>query len=157
MNEHKLVSATRLQAILDKSQRIYDTITRLNEIRSPDGLLFSDFLRRDGATDQLPEFFQKLKQEERDEILYRIKYDGYLSREISNVQKLRDSENIRIPKDFIYSNLPGLKTECAEKLSAIRPETLAQASRISGVDPSAISVLMIMIQKQRKSGSLEHD
>ena len=157
LNEHNLVSASRLQAIRDKSKRIHDTITRLNEDRSPDGRLFSDFLRRDGTTDQLPEFFQELKQEERDEILYRIKYDGYLSREISNVQKLRDSENIRIPKDFIYSNLPGLKNECAEKLSAIRPETLAQASRISGVDPSAINVLMIMIQKQRKSGSLEHD
>ena len=157
LNEHNLVSASRLQAIRDKSKRIHDTITRLNEDRSPDGRLFSDFLRRDGATDQLPEFFQELKQEERDEILYRIKYDGYLSREISNVQKLRDSENIRIPKDFIYSNLPGLKNECAEKLSAIRPETLAQASRISGVDPSAINVLMIMIQKQRKAGSLEHD
>ena len=157
LNEHNLVSASRLQAIRDKSKRIHDTITRLNEDRSPDGRLFSDFLRRDGTTDQLPEFFQELKQEERDEILYRVKYEGYLSREISNVQKLRDSENIRIPKDFIYSNLPGLKNECAEKLSAIRPETLAQASRISGVDPSAISVLMIMIQKQRKSGSLEHD
>ena len=157
LNEHNLVSASRLQAIRDKSQRIHDTITRLNADRSPDGRLFADFLRRDGATDQLPQFFQELKQEERDEILYRVKYDGYLSREISNVQKLRDSENIRIPKDFIYSNLPGLKNECAEKLSAIRPETLAQASRISGVDPSAISVLMIMIQKQRKSGSLEHD
>ena len=157
LNEHNLVSASRLQAIRDKSRRIHDTITRLNEDRSPDGRLFSDFLRRDGTTDQLPEFFQELKLEERDEILYRVKYDGYLSREISNVQKLRDSENIRIPKDFIYSNLPGLKNECAEKLSAIRPETLAQASRISGVDPSAISVLMIMIQKQRKSGSLEHD
>ena len=157
LNEHNLVSASRLQAIRDKSKRIHDTITRLNEDRSPDGRLFADFLRRDGATNQLPQFFQELKQEERDEILYRVKYDGYLSREISNVQKLRDSENIRIPKDFIYSNLPGLKNECAEKLSAIRPETLAQASRISGVDPSAISVLMIMIQKQRKSGSLEHD
>ena len=151
LNEHNLVSASRLQAIRDKSKRIHDTITRLNENRSADGRLFSDFLRREGATDLLPEFFQELKQEERDEILYRIKYEGYLSREISNVQKLRDSENIRIPKDFIYSNLPGLKNECAEKLSAIRPETLAQASRISGVDPSAISVLMIMIEKQRKS------
>ena len=157
LNEHNLVSASRLQAIRDKSKRIHDTITHLNEVRSPDGRSFADFLRRDGATNQLPQFFQELKHEERDEILYRVKYDGYLSREISNVQKLRDSENIRIPKDFIYSNLPGLKNECAEKLSAIRPETLAQASRISGVDPSAISVLMIMIQKQRKSGSLEHD
>ena len=157
LKEYSLVSASRLQAIRDKSKRIHNTLNRLNEDKSPDGSFFADFLRRDGAIDQLPQFFQVLKQEERDEILYRVKYDGYLSREISNIQKLRDSENIRIPKDFIYSNLPGLKNECAEKLSAIRPETLAQASRISGVDPSAISVLMIMIQKQRKSVSSEHD
>jgi tRNA uridine 5-carboxymethylaminomethyl modification enzyme len=68
-------------------------------------------------------------------------------REFKSVQKLRDSEKIKIPTGFSYSNIPGLKSECAEKLAMVRPETLGQASRIAGVDPSAISVLMIMIKK----------
>ena len=70
---------------------------------------------------------------------------------MNSVRKLKDSEKLRIPANFKYENTPGLKKECAEKLSEIRPETLGQASRISGVDPSAISVLMIMIKKMSKS------
>lgn len=157
LNENSLVSVSRLQAIRDKSNRIHDCIIRLNKDRSNDGCLLSDFIRREGSIDQLPEFFKQLNKEVQDEILYRIKYEGYLSREISNVKKLQDSENIRIPKDFSYSNLPGLKNECAEKLASIRPETLAQASRISGVDPAAITILMVLIEKKRKSASLKNE
>ena len=142
-----------MNAIRHKSERIYETIKHLNKCRGEGGHLFSDLIRRGESIDLLPESFQKLHQAEKDEILYRIKYQGYLSREITNVQKLKDSEKIRIPHDFSYSNIPGLKSECAEKLEVVRPETLAQASRISGVDPSAISILMILIEKQRKSGS----
>ena len=149
---HDLVSESRTNAIRHKSQRIYETIKHLDKSRGEGGHLFSDLIRRGEGIDLLPESFQKLHQAEKDEILYRIKYQGYLSREITNVQKLKDSEKIRIPHDFSYTNIPGLKSECSEKLEAVRPETLAQASRISGVDPSAISVLMILIEKQRKSG-----
>ena len=153
LQSHNLVSESRMNAIRHKSERIYETIKHLDKCRGEGGHLFSDLIRRGESIDLLPESFQKLHQAEKDEILYRIKYQGYLSREITNVQKLKDSEKIRIPHDFSYSNIPGLKSECSEKLEAVRPETLAQASRISGVDPSAISVLMILIEKQRKSGS----
>ena len=150
---HGLVSEYRMNAIHGKSERIFETIKHLDECRGPEGHCFSDLIRRGEGIELLPESFQKLHQAEKDEILYRIKYQGYLNREIANVKKLKDSEKIRIPHDFSYSNIPGLKSECAEKLDAVKPETLAQASRISGVDPSAISVLMILIEKQRKSGS----
>ncbi len=157
LQNYGLVSESRMNAIRNKSQRVKDGIKQLDECRSSEGHYFSDLIRRGESSDLLPESFQELNQTEKDEILYRIKYDGYLSREISNVQKLKDSEKIRIPDNFRYSNIPGLKSECAEKLETVRPETLAQASRISGVDPAAISVLMILIEKQRKSGSLEND
>ena len=157
LQRHDLVSESRTNAIRHKSQRIYETIKHLDKCRGEGGHLFSDLIRRGESIDLLPESFHKLHQAEKDEILYRIKYQGYLSREITNVQKLKDSEKIRIPHDFSYANIPGLKSECSEKLEAVRPETLAQASRISGVDPSAISVLMILIEKQRKSGSRKND
>ena len=153
LQDHCLVSASRTNAIRNKSRRIHETIKHLQETRGTEGHLLADLIRRGGGNDFLPESFHKLHQAEKDEILYRIKYQGYLNREIANVQKLKDSEKIRIPHDFCYSNVPGLKSECAEKLEAVRPETLAQASRISGVDPSAISVLMILIEKQRKIDS----
>ena len=91
----------------------------------------------------LPNKFLHLDKDLKNEILYQIKYQGYLDREIKNIAKLKQSEKIKIPVDFSYNNLPGLRNESAEKLSLIKPETLAQASRISGVKLSDISVLMI--------------
>jgi len=157
LRSHDLVSESRMNAIRNKTERIFESIRYLDESRGPEGHRFSDLIRKGESIDMLPESFQELHQAEKEEILYRIKYQGYLKREIANVEKLKDSEKIRIPRNFRYANISGLKSECAEKLDAVRPETLAQASRISGVDPSAISVLMILIEKQRKSGSKEND
>ena len=64
-----------------------------------------------------------------------------------NISKLKEVESIKIPKSFSYNDIPGLRKESAEKLSQVRPENLAQADRISGVNPSDISVLMVMLSK----------
>jgi tRNA uridine 5-carboxymethylaminomethyl modification enzyme len=60
---------------------------------------------------------------------------------------MKGIERINIPKNFTYIGVPGLRKESAEKLSQIKPETLAQANRISGVNPSDISVLMVLLSK----------
>ena len=60
------------------------------------------------------------------------------------------SEKIKIPLDFNYQNTPGLRKESAEKLSNIKPETLAQANRIPGVNPSDLNVLMVMLNKRNQ-------
>ena len=91
-----------------------------------------------------------MSEEIKEEVVYKVKYEGYLKRELTNIRKLRESEKIRIPENFSYENLPGLKIESAEKLSSIKPESLAQASRISGVNPSDISILMILLAKVNK-------
>ena len=114
---------------------------------------YADQIRKNQSVDNFPHDFQRLNQELKDEIFYRIKYEGYLLRELKSIRKLKDSEKVKIPQNFSYENIPGLKTECAEKLSMVRPETLGQASRIAGGDPSAISVLMIMIQKESDHSS----
>jgi tRNA uridine 5-carboxymethylaminomethyl modification enzyme len=72
-----------------------------------------------------------------------LKYASYLEKENENAAKLKRFENIRIRPDFEYHKLPSLSKEAREKLSKIRPESLGQASRISGVNPSDISVLMV--------------
>ena len=72
-----------------------------------------------------------------------IKYAGYIEKEKLNADKLKRLENIRIPKAFDYNPLASLSHEAKEKLNAIRPHTLAQASRISGINPSDISVLLV--------------
>ncbi len=72
-----------------------------------------------------------------------IKYQGYIDKERENADKLNRLENIRIPDDFDYRKLASLSHEAKEKLSSIRPKTISQASRVSGVNPSDISVLLV--------------
>ena len=74
-----------------------------------------------------------------------MKYAGYIRREREIADKMRRLENIKIRGKFCYGELKSLSTEARQKLSRIDPETLAQASRIPGVSPSDINVLMILL------------
>jgi tRNA uridine 5-carboxymethylaminomethyl modification enzyme len=85
----------------------------------------------------------------RDEVLYRIAYRGYLERELRQIEKMKEIERIRIPREIDYLAIHGLRRESVIKLNEIRPDTLGQASRISGVSPADISVLMVLIQAGR--------
>jgi tRNA uridine 5-carboxymethylaminomethyl modification enzyme len=75
-----------------------------------------------------------------------IKYSGYIERELAKIRKFEDLEKIRIPENFDYSNVPGLSNEIKEKLTSFRPRSLGQASRISGVTPAAVSIIMIRLR-----------
>ena len=74
-----------------------------------------------------------------------IKYSGYIEKEKANAEKLNNLENIKIPETFVYSKVNSLSSEAIQKLEKIKPSTLSQASRISGVSPNDISVLMVYI------------
>jgi len=76
-----------------------------------------------------------------------IKYEGYIQRQIEQVDKFKKIEHLKIPNDFLYENIPGLSKEVVQKLSRIRPVSLGQASRISGITPAAISVLMVYLRQ----------
>jgi len=87
------------------------------------------------------------------EVSYRVAYKGYLDREQRDVERLRHVEKIRIPQEIDYLAIPGLRRESALKLSHIKPLTLGQASRMSGVNPTDISLLMIAIEAGREGDS----
>lgn len=74
-----------------------------------------------------------------------VKYSGYIAKEKNNADKLQRLENIKIPEGFDYTKLKSLSYEAREKLQAIKPVTISQASRISGVSPSDISVLLVFM------------
>src|SRR5215471_8370300 len=78
-----------------------------------------------------------------------IKYEGYLKQQEREVEKLRKAESKRIPVDLDYSNMPGLSREIVEKLSRIRPQSIAQASRIPGITPAAISILLFHLEMRQ--------
>ncbi len=78
-----------------------------------------------------------------------IKYEGYIKKQLAEIEKFKDMEKIRIPAEFNYSQVHGLSNELKEKLSTTRPISLGQASRIAGITPAAISVLMITLKAWR--------
>lgn len=96
----------------------------------------------------IPSLKKFLKSSEMNDIIFEqaeieIKYSGYIDKEKRNAEKLKRLENIKIPRNFNYDNLASLSFEAKEKFNKLKPETLAQASRISGVNPSDISVLLV--------------
>jgi len=77
-----------------------------------------------------------------------VKYEGYIQRQMEQVDKFKKLENMRIPESFQYDGIPGLSREIVQKLSRIRPGSLGQASRISGITPAAISILMVYLKRR---------
>ena len=82
-------------------------------------------------------------EEVQDQAEIQIKYSGYIQKEKNNADKLNRLESVKIPKDFDYKKLKSISAEALEKLNKIKPETISQASRISGVSPNDISVLLV--------------
>ena len=77
-----------------------------------------------------------------------IKYEGYISRQADEIERLRRNENTRLPVDLDYEVIGGLSNEIKQKLQAVRPETVAQASRIQGVTPAAVSQILVHLKKR---------
>ena len=81
-----------------------------------------------------------------EQVEIQIKYEGFIQRQKQVVSKQKKLENYRIPVDFNYEGIPGLSCEVVQKLENIRPTTLGQASRISGITPAAVSIIMLMLK-----------
>ncbi|NOQ45269.1 MAG: tRNA uridine-5-carboxymethylaminomethyl(34) synthesis enzyme MnmG [Desulfobulbaceae bacterium] len=87
-------------------------------------------------------------QQFRDEIELQVKYAGYIKRQEEQVARFKKLECVELPEDMEYKGLPGLSNEVVEKLTAVQPGSLGQASRISGITPAAVSVLQVHLKKQ---------
>jgi tRNA uridine 5-carboxymethylaminomethyl modification enzyme len=158
-----LVSTTRFARFEREQAEISAVLEELAEKRlvyNGQGITAEQLLRR-------PEFdlaaiepasglkFSYLKEMQRFAIENRIKYQGYIDRQVQEAEKMKKSERRRIPDDLNYRSIPGLTREVVEKLERIRPQTFGQARRISGMTPAALSLLRIYLEKrERKSGGL---
>lgn len=98
----------------------------------------------------LGEFFANLDDESLEQILIECKYYFYIQMQLSEVNKMKEMMNVKIPKDMNFKKISGLSNEIVEKLNKFNPPTLFEASRISGVTPAAISLLHIYIKMQSK-------
>lgn len=79
-----------------------------------------------------------------------IKYDGYIKRQLQHIEKFKKLETKSIPENFVYDDIGGFSKEVSEKLSKIRPASVGQASRISGITPAAISLLLVSLERQKR-------
>ncbi len=111
-------------------------------LRRP-GVRYDDLIRLPGVAPA-----EALPEEVIEQVEIAAKYSGYLDRQAEEVARLRAAEAVRIPLDFDYSAVPGLSKEIQQKLSEHRPETLGQASRIPGVTPAAISILLVWLKRK---------
>ncbi|WP_312902059.1 tRNA uridine-5-carboxymethylaminomethyl(34) synthesis enzyme MnmG [Chryseobacterium taichungense] len=93
----------------------------------------------------IKDYASKYNDEIREQAEINIKYKGYIEKEKENVAKLNRLENIKIPEDFDYSKISSLSAEAKQKMSKVKPKTIAQAGRISGVSPADINVLLVYL------------
>jgi len=99
---------------------------------------------------------RELPKEVYEQVELEIKYEGYIKRQIQEIEKAKKLESMVIPKDFNYENLIGFKTEALEKLKKTKPISVGQATRISGVSPGDIAVLMVHLKKFAGDSSTVH-
>jgi tRNA uridine 5-carboxymethylaminomethyl modification enzyme len=91
---------------------------------------------------------ENLPKEAGEQVEIQVKYDGYIKRQMEQIERFKKLEEVRFPEDFDFSSVIGLSKEVMEKLTKIRPFSLGQTSRISGITPAAISILMVNLKKQ---------
>lgn len=150
--DHGLLSGSRIERIKQKRDRIQYWLNIFENQRNH-GVTWGDLMRRGGSGGvvevETPELFKQDAFEVRQEVIYNIVYQGYIEREYRHVKKLSQIEKIRLPANLDYLSIRGLRRECAQKLATFKPFNLGQASRISGINPSDISVLMILMESNR--------
>lgn len=146
--QFKLLSQSRIERIERKAAAIGRWVDQLETEKSA-GLSWAGHMRRGDKAMVLPSAFISESQEVQDEVSYRVIYQGYLDREAKQIDRMRQIEKIKIPPQLDYLSIPGLRKESALKLTQIRPFTLGQASRISGVNPADIGILMVRIEAGR--------
>ncbi|MBR8893881.1 tRNA uridine-5-carboxymethylaminomethyl(34) synthesis enzyme MnmG, partial [Staphylococcus aureus] len=164
-----MISEERYARFNEKRQQIDAEIKRLSDIRIKpnehtqaiieqhggsrlkDGILAIDLLRRPEMTyDIILEILEEehqLSADVEEQVEIQTKYEGYINKSLQQVEKVKRMEEKKIPEDLDYSKIDSLATEAREKLSEVKPLNIAQASRISGVNPADISILLIYLEQ----------
>ncbi|MAJ83016.1 MAG: tRNA uridine-5-carboxymethylaminomethyl(34) synthesis enzyme MnmG [Flavobacteriaceae bacterium] len=142
--ENLSVSPNEINPILEnKNSKTIDQSMKLKKLYSRPNIVFEDVVK----INSLKEFIDNnnVNEEVIEQAEIQIKYSGYIQKESANAQKLNNLESIKIPEMFDYNMLKSVSSEAKSKLEDIRPKTLSQASRISGVSPADISAMLVFM------------
>lgn len=170
-HEIGLISEERYARFLTKQKMIEEERTRIENITLPPseelnalltkkgtapvktGIKISELLKRPQISyEDLAPFDvsrKPLPLAVTEQVEISIKYEGYIKREMAKINEMKRLEQKKLPKDIDYKNVKGLRIEAQEKLNKVRPENIGQASRISGVNPADISVLLIHLEQNK--------
>jgi len=171
-HEIGLISKERYEKFLEKREKIEEEIARLEKTIVPPGENVNRFLESRNSTPiksgaRLSELLKRpeisyedlaeidedrleLKHTVREQVAIAIKYEGYIKRQMQQVEQFKKLENRKIPGDIDYDEIKSLRIEAKQKLGKIRPASVGQASRIAGVSPADISVLMIYLEQLKR-------
>ncbi len=164
-----LIPEERYQRFLRKKKQIKEEVERLKELTIGAGDKTRQFLKESGSTvlttsATLAELIRRpeldyaklapldpdrpeLPLDVQEEVNIEIKYEGYILRQTKQVQQFRKTEHMKIPEDLDYDQVPSLRNEARQKLKEIRPSSIGQASRIMGVNPADVSVLIVYLKR----------
>lgn len=165
-----LINEKRYRKLVDKIDKVSEEIKRVNAVNvSPTdemndflekigtstlstGCKLADLIRRPKISYKALEPFDSDRPELSDEVAeqveLQIKYEGYISKQLAQIEQMRKHESKKLPENFNYNSVYGLRLEAVEKLNKIQPTSLGQASRISGVSPADISLLDVWLQHE---------
>jgi tRNA uridine 5-carboxymethylaminomethyl modification enzyme len=152
-SQHSLSPETANPYLESISEGRIDERERLSKLLKRPGFKLAEILGLDSLSDQpvarkiaeMPD--SKLRGEIIEQIEIDLKYEGYILRQVEQIEKFDKFEDQKIPLDYDYSKIKSLSTEGREKLSKVKPESMGQASRISGVTPSDVSTLMVSLRR----------
>ena len=170
--ENGLISEERYQRFLLKKKHIFEEIERLKKTTVKPTAEVNDFLEKYNSskinvgvklgdllkrTEMKYEYLKKidpnmpnLTKQEAEEVEIQVKYEGYIKLEEAQVEKFKKLEDKKLSKDINYEDIKGLRIEARQKLNKIKPESVGQASRISGVSPADVSVLLIYLEQLKR-------
>ena len=166
-----LISEERYQHLLEKERQIEEEMKRLETVNVGSSEKVQETLRRYNSTElksgtTLAELLKRpeikyeylaeidperpeLSKEVTDQVEINLKYDGYIKRQLKQVEQFKKLENKKIPLDLDYKEIGSLRVEAVQKLEAYRPLSIGQASRISGVSPADISVILVYLEQRK--------
>ena len=167
-----LIKEERYNRFLEKRRKVEEVIEKLKTIKINPKQELNEYLLKQGKAviNNVISAFEFIKRPDIDfndisyytgitfdydnevleQVLIEIKYDGYIAKEYREANKLKQMENRKIPDDIDYSQIKNVAKEACEKLNRVRPTTLAQASRISGVNPSDVEMILVYLESRKR-------
>jgi tRNA uridine 5-carboxymethylaminomethyl modification enzyme len=168
-NELGLITEARYQKFVEKKRLVEEDKKRLNKLIIKPSEAINQVMEEAGATplkeavkaydllkrpelsydiiEQMIEPNPELSEEMKEQVGIQIKYEGYIKKAYEQVARMLKMEDKKIPDDIDYDEIGGIATEAKEKLKKVRPLSVGQASRISGVNPADVSILLVYIEQ----------